>query len=239
MNFAICDDNEAICHAIKDHITNYFIEKRMEPPECTVYNSGKEIVDSSKNHDIVFIDVEMPEMDGVSACRILSSRYSHSLFVMITSHAAYVDDAFRLNAFRFLTKPIDWTRFDKCLSEAIYVSVTYNRKIAISHKLGISTVYTADIISVESENRKVYIKTSGCETPYLSDETMAHWEKELLGCAGFYSPHRSYIINFEHISRIDNENNLVIMDSGDSIYISRRKSKDFRNSYLTYLKNVT
>ena len=67
---------------------------------------------------------------------------------------------------------------------------------------------------------------------------MNYWETQL-NFAGFYVPSRGFVINFEHVKRIDKERQVVIMEGGIEVCISRRKSKDFKNSYLTYLNSVT
>lgn len=238
MKFAICDDNITVCESIKEHILSRFADDKLPKPECAVYNRGSELAEAEDTYDIVFLDVEIPDMDGISVCKRMSTRHSHTLFVMITSYSEYIDDAFRIKAFRFLTKPIDWDRFYQCLSDAMYASSTYNRRLAITHKDGISTVYLSDIVLVESANRKVYVKTVSSGT-FISTNTMSYWFDELGDSRGFYSPHHSYIINFEHIVRIDNVKNIAYMDSGDHVYISRRRAKEFKNSYLLYMKSVT
>ena len=236
MIFAICDDNKDVCRAIETYVANYFMKKDLAIPAIYTYYSGQDITRSDLKYDIVFMDVEMPEMNGIEACHMLAEANPHTLFVMITSHDQYIDDAFRLHAFRFLTKPIDWDRFDHCLQEAVYISNTYNTKINIVHKDGTATLYTDEIIAVEPSHKKSIIHT--VLGIYKSPMDMNYWETQL-NFAGFYVPSRGFVINFEHVKRIDKERQVVIMEGGIEVCISRRKSKDFKNSYLTYLNSVT
>ena len=158
MIFAICDDNKDVCHAIEKYVANYFMKKDLAIPAIYTYYSGQDITRSDLKYDIVFMDVEMPEMNGIEACHMLAEANPHTLFVMITSHDQYIDDAFRLHAFRFRTKPIDWDRFDHCLQEAVYISNTYNTKINIVHKDGSATVYTDEIIAGEPSSKKSIVQ---------------------------------------------------------------------------------
>lgn len=236
MIFAICDDNPDICIDIRNHINQYFKAHDLSIPRCEIYHSGKELVQSKLTYDIVFIDVEMPGINGINACRILSKRNTHTLFIMVTSHDKYIDDAFSLHAFRFLTKPIDWPRFDKCLMNAINAANTYNIKVNIPHVNGLTTVYLDEIIMVETYNRKTQIHT--IDKSYISAKDMVFWES-LLNTSGFFSPTRGCLINMEHVKFIDNNENTITMDNGKIVYISRRRSKSFRDSYLLYIKSVT
>lgn len=66
MQIAVCDDEDIICQEIKKKLLNIRQEY-----EITTYNSGYELIDSKKDFDLIFLDIKMPEIDGMKTAEIL------------------------------------------------------------------------------------------------------------------------------------------------------------------------
>lgn len=235
MKFAICDDDPIFCCQLKNVLDEYFTTRKLKKPDLQIFHSGEELLAIDTIFDIAFLDVEMPGVSGIHTGRILKERNPKIIFMIITSYNDYLDEALHFQAFRYLSKPLDKNRLFRNLKDALYLYSTTTKKVALETKSNTYTVFTSDIIMVEATGRKVYVRTTGED--YLSIHNMKYWA-ETLGNAHFFQSHRSYIVNFEHISHFDN-NLIYLFQDRYTAYLTCRKHTAFKNSYLLYLESTT
>ena len=118
MNIAICDDDCRFRELLEKHIRNYFNEKSMVL-NIIQFPSGEAILSEELLFDIVFLDIEMDELNGIETGKALKAKNPQSIIFIVTSHENYLDDALRINAFRFLSKPLDIVRLFNSLDDAV------------------------------------------------------------------------------------------------------------------------
>ena len=146
----------------------------------------------------------------------------------------YLDEAMRFQVFRYLSKPIDKQRFFRNMKDAVELYNTITIKIPVETKQGIHTLPASAVIAVEAQARKVIVHTTLCD--FESVHNMQYWLKELpKNC--FFQTHRSFIINFEHVTDFDHS--LVNMaDNQIHAYLTKRKYSAFKEAYLLYLEST-
>lgn len=106
MNIAICDDDEYIVNELYKHIESFFSNKNYEIIIQKFYN-GEALLDSKTHFDLLFIDIEMPGINGLYTCKKLLEDKNVFLIFIITAFQYYLDDAMELNVYRYILKPID------------------------------------------------------------------------------------------------------------------------------------
>ncbi|MCM1568492.1 MAG: LytTR family DNA-binding domain-containing protein [Roseburia sp.] len=234
MRFAICDDNEAFCEELEKYLREYFSTNKSACPEILVFHSGEEILACPKTLDIVFLDVEMSGLSGIHTGKELRKRNSRILYFIITSHADYLDEALHFQAFRYLSKPLDKQRLFRNLRDALHAYLSTAEKLGIETREGIHTVYSSDIIMIESRGKQVFVHT--LQKDYLSVQKMKYWEAHVNpNC--FFHTHRSYLVNLEHVSSFTKS--LVYLCQGQfSAYLTVRKYTEFKRAYLLYLESM-
>lgn len=172
-----------------------------------------------------------------------SSFHSHSIVnlqptlynnFVVTAYAEYLDDAMRFHVFRYLSKPLEKQRLFRNLKDALHVYSVTSQKIPVETKNGVHTIYTSDIVSVESLNKKTIVHT--CNTDYESIHPIAKWT-EILPKNCFSQSHRSFIVNFNHISDFDHSL-IHLCGNQFSAYLTRRKYTEFKSAYLLYLESM-
>lgn len=194
MNIAICDDDKSFRDLLEKHLKNYFNEKSI-PLNFFHFASGEELLDNTILFDLVFLDVEMGNMNGIDAGQELKRRNPHNIIFVITSFDGYLDDAFKIRAFRFLQKPLNVVRLYKALDDAAEL---INNDIIAFYDVNTNQsvrIYTNDIIYLEIVRRKIKIVT--VDNVYYSNEKMSVWKNRLNGAA-FVCPHSSYIANLDY-----------------------------------------
>ena len=165
--------------------------------------------------DVLFIDVEMPGMDGVEAARRIQDIDPKVVIVFATAHEEYRKEAFEIYAYDYLMKPFAIERVAATLErvqqqqQGLITEPIQEKKAApenskiekllVRHKDGISLVKLEDIVLVQRENRATAIYTA--TEKHISNETLSELEQRLPS-PPFFRAHKSYIINVNHITRI-------------------------------------
>ncbi len=235
MRIAICDDNELIRNQIYKLVQKYFAENHLKCPEIAFFENGESLLQDTLGKDIVFLDIEMPGLDGIYVGNELRKANSKIIIFVITSFIEYLDEAMRFQVFRYLTKPIDKHRFYRNFTDALSLyNSSENIKIPIETKQGVFTVSINDLITVEAQARKVLVHT--VSKSYESVETMDYWKQKLTS-NNFFQTHRSFIVNMRHVTSFDHS--LISLNNGQiRAYLTKRKYTQFKNAYLIYAESL-
>lgn len=197
MNIAICDDDASFRNSLEKHLKTYF-DERSTSLNFFDFACGEDLLKSTILFDLVFLDIEMGEINGINTGKELKSRNPHNIIFVITSYESYLDDAFKINAFRFLSKPLNVIRLYKALDDATEL---INNDIIVFYDMKSTSdvrIYSNDIIFIEIIKKKIKIVT--VNDIYYSNEKISVWKNKLNGIS-FVCPHSSYIVNLDHSIR--------------------------------------
>lgn len=234
MRVLICDDDQNITEQLEKYIVEFFRHGKLDVPVIQSYNSGESLLSDSESKDIVFLDVEMPGLDGIFVGRELKKQDSNTIIFIITSYVEYLDDAMRFHVFRYLSKPLDKQRLFRNLRDAVSIYMASTVKVAIETKEGVHTVLASKIIAVQAQGRKVTVHTVGED--YQSVQNMRYWTETLCeNC--FYQTHRSFIVNMEYVDDFDHTV-ISLCQNRLRAYLTRRKYREFKAVYLLYLEST-
>lgn len=194
MNIAICDDDKGFRENLERHLKNYFNERSI-PLNILQFSCGEDLLKNELLFDLVFLDVEMGRLNGIDTGKLLKQKNPHNIIFVITSYVGYLDDAFKINAFRFLSKPLDIVRLYKALDDAAElikndIIVFYDTESGINLR-----IYTKDIIYIEIKKKKTKVVT--VNGIYYSNDKISVWKNKLNGIA-FVCPHSSFIANLDY-----------------------------------------
>jgi DNA-binding LytR/AlgR family response regulator len=229
LRIAICDDEEIIRYVVKEKCEHFLMPQGIKHI-ITLYHNGMELLQSVDDWDILFLDVDMPNINGFSVAEAIRKRGLNIYIIFLTSYAEMMQKAFKVKAFRYLIKPVNESEIFEALREARKEIINY-RTILIQYKNEGILVNEKDILYVESlgDVTSVFVK----DNYYISTKTLVNWQI-ILNDELFYKTHKSYIVGFGHIKRI--ENYIVIMKNGNEVPISRRKIKDFQERVKGYIR---
>ena len=181
--------------------------------------------------DLIFVDINMPEMSGMELVKSLSSEI---MVVFTTAYSEYAVESYKVSAIDYLLKPISYNDFLKSANKALTNIENHNSKHNVSsvgddyifvkadgriHKVQFSKI---DFIESSSEYVKIYI--SG-EKPLMSLMTMKNLEAALPSDT-FMRVHRSYIVNLDNISTI--ERNRIIYYGKIYVPVSEQYKEVFK-----------
>ena len=233
MRILICDDDALMVEQLQKYIRKYFEYNHMKCPELSCFSDGESLLADQGDKDILFLDIEMPGMNGIYVGNELKKSNERIIIFVVTSFSEYLDEAMRFHVFRYLSKPLDKQRFFRNMKDAIDLYYTTTVKIPIETRQGIHTLSSSDIIAIEAQGRKVIVHTILQDLESI--HTMQYWMDTLPeNC--FFQTHRSFIVNFEHITSFDHT--LVHMDNNQfHAYLTKRKYHAFKDTYLFYMES--
>lgn len=234
MRISICDDDSLIIKKLNKYINNYFEQNNMKSPEIICFSNGEDLLASRKNIDILFLDIEMPGINGIYVGKELKNRNKNIIIFIVTSYSEYLDEAMRFHVFRYLSKPLDKQRLFRNMKDALHLYNSVTCKIPIETKQGVHTLPASSIIAIEAQGRKVIIHTT--LRTFESIHNIQYWY-ELLPTNHFFQTHRSFIVNFEHVTDFDHSV-IHLANNQFNAYLTRRKYSAFKAAYLLYLEST-
>ena len=105
LQIAICDDIIEQTLTLQGYIHAY-CKKNNAEYKLNIYTSGRELIADVEKLDIIFLDIEMPELDGIETGRIIRSKNASCRIIMETVMVERMKEAFYIEAFRFIVKPV-------------------------------------------------------------------------------------------------------------------------------------
>lgn len=194
--------------------------------------------------DLVFLDIEMPELDGFGVLEKCRDIPFETIF--ITAHTQFAIKAFRFSAIDYLLKPIDVDDLIDAIKKAdnqknahdilqqrdIFInylskSKPSREKIALPTQDGLTFVKVKTIIYCESSGNYTNIYVEDSIKPLFFTKSLKEIEEILIENM-FYRVHNSFLINLKQINRYSrNDGGEVIMTNGKAIPISRQKKQEF------------
>lgn len=242
IKFVIYDDKKENIEATSNIINNTMMESdcdyRIE--KYTAYNSKLEsTIKDDKGAKIYLIDIEVPEVDGITLASRIRKYDWNSIIIFLTVHEEYVMEALleRLMMLDYICKKGNYkSQISKNIKTAIRI-LDKNEKLlrykfnSITHRIAIKQIL---YITKVPFSKKCYIHTINNEKYEIGGSIDK--VKRLLG-KEFKQSHKSCIVNVENVKLVDTCNNIIVFKNGKSIdLLSNRMRKEFEEYVLNYKK---
>lgn len=202
-----------------------------------VANDGVKALElaSEKLPDVIFLDINMPEMSGIELAEKLKILKKDIRIIFITAYESHALKAFELGAIDYILKPFDEKRIEVTLKRILEILYNSNERPPKTNKIPAvkhGRTFLLDIDCIYfcfTENEKTYIKVKNEKY----DTSCALYEMEQK--TGFFRAHKSFIVNIDHIKELypwTNGTYKIIMDdlNKSEITVSR--------TYVNNLKNM-
>lgn len=231
MKIAICDDMQFFRDELASIILKYKTQKRVHIDICE-FENGEDLLDSTDIFDIIFLDYKLDGIDGLSTAKILRQKNITCNIVFVTNYPEqFVYDAFEVNPYRFLVKPIDENTVVSLLNNFITTQKQLSPVTVIND--GIQTNISAkDVLYLEGNGKCCIIRTSS--NTFDSSKTLAQIHA-MLPQYCFYRTHKSYVVNLYSVSSFD-KSTLTLLN-GETVKISRDKFAEFKRVYMQFIKD--
>lgn len=231
-NLAIIDDDETFLNILKDKLTHILFDIDMDY-QMQAYNGPMDFLKTveSKHYDIVLLDIDMLELDGISLAKQLRTIHHPPIIIFVTSKEKYMRNAFGLNVFSFLVKENIDTELETIVTECIQY-IDNNKSIILKTDEGLQHLHLDDIICIYSEDRKIKLITI-FKTFQVYQETLTSLETKI-NSPHFICSNRGSIVNLKYVS--NTSKGCITFEYSDHIeYISRDKMKSFDKKLMEYI----
>lgn len=229
LKIVLCDDEVSVLDALSVQIKGAFSRLGLDVSIQT-FSSAELLYQNfiSDSPDAFFLDIDMPEMDGVDLGVALRKRVNNACIVYISNREDRVYDTFRASPTRFIRK----SRFREEIDEAAKAVKTWweqnkNRYLVNVTRGQVLSFLIDDILYVECFNKEQNVITK-TQTKTIKT-TMSEMEDKLLGF-GFLNPCKGYLVNFKYIDSIETTG--IVLKNGVVIPISKRKITETKNAFL-------
>lgn len=152
MRILICDDNPIFLDEFQELLKDYFSKNNLTLPSPVCYTDGDSVLSDTGEIDMLFLDMELPEHDGIYVGNMLKKTHPYTIILAVTSHPDFLDPAMHFGCFAYLTKPIDHARFFRNMDAAIVKYYEQSSRITIQTTTGFVPVQTRDIILSNQKN---------------------------------------------------------------------------------------
>lgn len=202
------------------------------------YEDGLDIVEDMRIlFDIIYFDIEMKFLDGITSAKRIRERDGDVLIVFVTNHIQYAIEGYEVNASDFLLKPVKYLSFLEHFKKTIKkVSSDDEPKLVIKSSNVLRSIKYADIYFLESEGHYIHIHTVN-ETIVVK-ETMKNMETKLIlenQKNDFSRSNNCYIVNLAHVMSV-NKDTLTI--GSHELKISRPRRKQFMEALVNYMGEI-
>jgi two-component system LytT family response regulator len=242
----IIDDEPYCCETIAT-----LLEDNRDVEIAAVCHNGADAITAIQKHepDLIFLDVEMPKMNGFEMLEQLSQVNFEIIFT--TSYDQYALKAIRFSAIDYLLKPIDSEELQKAIQKVIQRSqkpiaqqleilmqkihqpTTPINKIAMPTMEGLQMISVDSIISCESDSNYTILQLKGNKKLIVS-RTLKEIE-ELLEEHPFVRVHRCYLANLNEVEKyVKGEGGYLVMSDGTTIDVARNKKETLLKKLIPY-----
>ena len=216
IRIAICDD-DSIGRGLLQESLEYLLQENNLQAEISSYCSGQELLREQNRYDILFLDIRMPKIKGIRTAEKYREWYEDTIIIFLTSYEDYVFEGYKVNAFRYLKKPMEQEKLREALLSAVS-KLEKEYEIELWDEKGLHIVRPKDIIYVD-----YYVKMG-----------ITQFAENLNG-TDFISPHQSYYVNMRYIKEFNKQE--AILTNGEKVKISCKKYAQFRDIYCEYRRN--
>lgn len=230
MKILICDDEERYLNELKVHVEEYLRSHNIKAELFTTLNP-KEIMNSELTFDLVFLDIDMPEINGIALAKELKKRNNKVILFFVTNFDEYQDEAMDLRIFRFFDKPFDVKRLYSSLNKAMeFIDETYV-DLFLYNNAEHQKILVDNIVYIKRENRKVVL-TANSGNEYITNDSLEYWTEKLPNTF-FYLVHKGFLVNLHYVTKCSYTE--LYIDKV-RIPIAPRKQADFHKYWVEYLR---
>lgn len=228
MKVAVCDD-EKIFHKEITSLLRKFQKARGIDIFIDYFENGDTLLSSKYEYDVIFMDYQMEKINGIETAEKLREASSDSIIIFISAYPAAALDAFEVNTFRFLQKPVDEEKLFKALSDYLK-SIDYDNLLLINTHDASYKIKTSEIIYLEGDGKYTTIRT---KARALRVHINLKQLEIKLPAAKFIRCSKSFVAGFQHIDNHDSSK--IIFDNGEKAVIGAHYAAKFKAEFQNYI----
>ncbi|NLF27812.1 MAG: response regulator transcription factor [Clostridiales bacterium] len=236
LRIALCDDDREDLARLERDVRAFRAAHSPDVEfELCCYASGADLlaaVERGERFHIILLDVMMPLCDGIETAREIRLADKAVKIIFLTGSAQFALDSYDVKAFSYLLKGGPGEKLHAVLSEAAQeIEGARDRSMLVKAKTGLVRLQYHGISHLEVVGKTITFYMSNRER-YEMYGTLSEVEEQFLSQERFLKPHRSYIINMDHVRKLSERESL--MTDGGRVPISKANYNEVKRRYIAY-----
>lgn len=229
--FAIVEDDDACAEQLQKYLAQYAEENALEIRTDRFYDGLNFAEDYKARWDLIFMDIEMPLLDGMSAARRIREKDDSVLLIFITNMAQYAIQGYEVRALDYILKPVNYYAFAMKLRKVIRILDQRITKAAIvmdaegnSRRIALSEVRYIEVL----DHQLIYHRSDDTFHTFGSlKKTEQEYGKDFARC------NNCYLVNLRYVDGFSGNDVIV---AGKPLPVSRARKKDFQQRVADYYR---
>ena len=229
IRICIVEDDERDAQLLRDALGRFAAEHDVKM-DIVLFCDGAEIVERyPRDTDIVFLDIEMAELDGLSAAKAIRAHDEEVVIFFVTNMIQFALEGYTVNASAYIVKPLRYPLFSSHLQRAIQ-AIEHRKERFVALRSGREQVFVNSnkIMYVETAQKRSLVHTDTNSIP--CSEALQSIEKKL-DSAQFFRVHASFLVNLAYVDTVTPKDVIV---RGTTIPISKHRKRFFMQVLADY-----
>ena len=221
IRIAIVEDEENAVKLLENYLTRFMAEAG-ESYTVKHYADPVAFLDKYEGFDLVFMDIEMPHMDGMEGARRLREIDSEAKLIFVTNMAQYAAKGYEVEALDFVVKPVAYSDFSFKMKRAMNaLRQSRSRELIINQPFGMVRMGSDGLMYVEVRGHKLtyHFVDKNIEARGTMEEAQRQLEE-----LNFLRPHNCYLVNPKYIDRVQGYSLFI---GSEELMISHPRRKQF------------
>ena len=199
---AIVEDEQPAYQTLKEYLERFGKENNVEF-SITHYSEGLSFLEECEGYDLVFMDIELPNLNGMDIATKLREKDTRVALIFVTNMVQYAIRGYSVDAIDYVLKPIQYNRFYSLMMKVSRViSLNQEKELVLKTSSGVKKVSLSALLYIQITDHLLIYKTDSEE--YEVWGSLANAEKELPGEL-FCRCNNSTIINLKQVTSFDKE----------------------------------
>lgn len=234
INVALVEDDPHYREELTGFLRRYEQENN-EKFRITTFEDGRGIIDHySADYDLILMDIEMGEVDGMTAAEAIRRQDTEVVIIFITNMPQYVMKGYTVDALDYVLKPVTYFAFSQRISRALTRMTRRTRRFITIHvHSGMLKLDISQITYVEIMNHSLlyHTRTDAYECKGSLTDAAARLEPE-----HFFRISNCYLVNLEYVESVMNNDATV---AGEVLSVSRSRKKPLLDALNNYMNEVS
>ena len=231
LKICIVDDEIEVHHKLEAYLEQYASEKQVMFIKKFYFDGAQFLQEYPSDTNIVFLDIEMAELDGMETALKLRSVNPDISIVFITNLTQYAIRGYEVDALDYLVKPVKYEDFSRMMDKVVNRSKKKEYNITVAVEDGFRKINLYDVLYMESDGAYVRIHTA--DHVYSIKKSLKELEQKLEQ-AGFLRCNHCYLVNTKYVTDIGAD---TVKLKDVELKISRGRKKEFLGKLAEKLGN--